>query len=61
MKMFIIKGKEEKTARTKCKFRGEELLGPQASLRVTPCRKLQIILGEKLFGPQARLRITPIA
>ena len=52
MKMFIIRGKEEKTARTKCKFRGEELLGPQASLRVTPCRKLQIILGEKLFGPQ---------
>ena len=37
MKMFIIRGKEEKTARTKYKFRGEELLGPQASLRVTPC------------------------
>ena len=25
------------TGRTKCKFRGEEFLGPQASLRVTPC------------------------
>ena len=58
MKMFIIRGKEEKTARTKCKFRGEELLGTLASLRVTPYRKLQIILGEKF--PQARLRITPI-
>ena len=29
--------KQKKTAKTKCKFRGEELLGPQASLRVTPC------------------------
>ena len=29
MKMFIIRGKEEKTARTKCKFRGEELLTPK--------------------------------
>ena len=31
------KKKREKTAKTKCKFHGEELLGPQASLRVTPC------------------------
>ena len=29
--------KKKKTAKTKCKFRGEEFLGPQASLRVTPC------------------------
>ena len=28
---------KEKTAKTKCKFGGEEFLGPQASLRVTPC------------------------
>ena len=28
--------KKKKTAKTKCKFRGEEFLGPQASLRVTP-------------------------
>ena len=27
----------KKTAKTKCKFRGEEFFGPQASLRVTPC------------------------
>ena len=31
------KKKIEKTAKTKCKFHGEELLGPQASLRVTLC------------------------
>ena len=36
MKMMIIREKEENTARTKYKFRGEEFLGPQASLRVTP-------------------------
>ena len=29
--------KSRNTAKTKCKFHGEELLGPQASLRVTPC------------------------
>ena len=27
----------QKTAKTKFEFHGEELLGPQASLRVTPC------------------------
>ena len=27
----------EKTAKAKCRFRGEELLGPQASSRVSPC------------------------
>ena len=35
--MKIIRKTIEKTAKTKCKFHGEELLGPQASLRVTPC------------------------
>ena len=34
---MIRRKKREKTAKTKCKFHGEELLGPQASLRVTPC------------------------
>ena len=34
---MIIRKKIEKTEKTKCKFHGEELLGPQASLRVTPC------------------------
>ena len=28
---------DEKTSKSKCEFHGEELLGPQASLRVTPC------------------------
>ena len=28
---------DEKTSKSKSKFHGEELLGPQASLRVTPC------------------------
>ena len=32
-----FKEKIRKTAKEKCRFRGEELLGPQASLRVTPC------------------------
>ena len=32
-----FKKKMRKTAKEKCRFRGEELLGPQASLRVTPC------------------------
>ena len=31
------KRKKKKTVKSKCKFHGEELLGPQASLRVTPC------------------------
>ena len=31
------KKKREKTSKSKSKFHGEELLGPQASLRVTPC------------------------
>ena len=35
--LMIIKGKLKKTSKTKCKFHGEELLGPQASLRNTPC------------------------
>ena len=35
--IIIIGGKIEKTTKSKCKFHGEELLGPQASLRVTPC------------------------
>ena len=35
-KMIIIKGKIKKTTKAKCKFRGEELLGPQARFRVTP-------------------------
>ena len=30
-------GKIKKTTKTKRKFHGEGLLGPQASLRVTPC------------------------
>ena len=34
--MIIIKGKIKKTTKAKCKFRGEELLGPQARFRVTP-------------------------
>ena len=29
--------KKKKQQKTKCKFGGEEFLGPQASLRVTPC------------------------
>ena len=35
--LMIIKGKLKKTSKTKCKFHGEELLGPQTSLRNTPC------------------------
>ena len=35
--MMIKRGKIKKTTKTKRKFHGEELLGPQASLRVTPC------------------------
>ena len=35
--MMIIRGKTEKTSKSKRKLNGEELLGPQASLRVTPC------------------------
>ena len=34
---MIVKGKLKKTSKTKCEFHGEELLGPQASLRDTPC------------------------
>ena len=34
--MIIIRGEKQK-AKTKCEFRGEELLGPQASSRVSPC------------------------
>ena len=34
---MILKEKIEKTAKGKCRFRREEKLGPQASLRVTPC------------------------
>ena len=35
--MMIKRGKIKKTTKTKRKFQGEEILGPQASLRVTPC------------------------
>ena len=35
--MIIRRKKIKKTAKTKCKFHGEKLFGPQASLRVTPC------------------------
>ena len=35
--MIVLRKKIRKTAKEKCRFRGEELLGPQASLRVTPC------------------------
>ena len=35
--MIVLRKKIEKTAKEKSRFRGEELLGPQASLRVTPC------------------------
>ena len=38
--MMIIRRKsrkKQKQTKTNCKFRGEEFLGPQASLRVTPC------------------------
>ena len=35
--MMIIWEKKKKKKQQKCKFRGEELPGPQASLRVTPC------------------------
>ena len=34
--MMIIRGKREMTSKSKSKFHGEELFGPQASLRVTP-------------------------
>ena len=35
--MMIVRRKSrKKTAKAKCKFRGEEFLGTQASLRVTP-------------------------
>ena len=34
---MMTRDKIQKTAKTKCEFHGEELLGPQASLRVTPC------------------------
>ena len=34
---MIVRKKLKKTAKSKCEFHGEELLGPQASLRVTPC------------------------
>ena len=36
-KIMIVRKKLEKTSKSKCEFHGEELLGPQASLRVTPC------------------------
>ena len=35
--MMIIRGKTEKTSKSKSRFNAEELLDPQASLRVTPC------------------------
>ena len=35
--MMIRRKSRRKTAKTKTQFRGEEFLGPQASLRVTPC------------------------
>ena len=35
--MMIIREKLEKTAKKNWKFHGEELHGPQANLRVTPC------------------------
>ena len=35
--MIIKRKSRRKTAKTKTQFRGEEFLGPQASLRVTPC------------------------
>ena len=35
--MIVLRKKIGKTAKAKYRFRGEELLGPQASLRVTPC------------------------
>ena len=35
--MVITRGESRKDSKTKWKFHGEELLGPQASLRVTPC------------------------
>ena len=34
--MMIIRGKTEKTSKSKSKFNGEELFGPQARLRITP-------------------------
>ena len=37
IKMMMTTDEVQKTAKTKCEFHGEELLGPQASLRVTPC------------------------
>ena len=35
--MIIRRKRREKQQKQKWKFRGEEFLGPQASLRVTPC------------------------
>ena len=35
--MMMIGRKSRKCSQKKWKFHGEELLGPQASLRVTPC------------------------
>ena len=59
-----IKTSRNKTQKTSQDFLGEELLGPQASLRVIPCSQTQIstyhVAGERLFGPQASLRITPM-
>ena len=52
-----------KNKKNRAGFLGEELLGPQASLRVIPCSQTQISTyrsGERSFGPQASLRMTSV-
>ena len=59
-----IKTSRNKNQKTSQDFLGEELLGPQASLRVIPLfadpNLTYHVAGERLFGPQASLRITPM-
>ena len=51
--------KKKKTAKTKCKFRGEEFLGPQASLRITPIAWFEPATSMTSLALVARLRLPP--
>ena len=46
----------QKTAKTKCEFHGEELLGPQASLRVTPCPPAPSHTRGKVIRPPSQIK-----
>ena len=55
--LMIIKGKLKKTSKTKCKFHGEELLGPQASLRNTPCLPAPNHTRGEVIRPPSQIKI----